>query len=468
MAHQGQSLDPQALESLAAGFHGELIGPSDPGYEEARSVWNGMIDRRPALIARCRGVADVVDAVSLARAQALPARVRGGGHNVAGSAVLDDGIVVDLSPMRSVHVDPERRVARVEGGATWADVDRETQLFGLAAPGGVVSTTGVAGLTLGGGYGHLRGKHGLSSDSVRSMQVVTAEGEVITADETENRDLYWALRGGGGGFGVVTSFEFDLCKLGPEVMGMAVFHRLDGARELLGEVREYWDGAPEEVTFDAILWSVPRVDPFPAELQGEPVLILGGTYAGPAEEGARALAPVREMGAPVLDISAPQPWVAFQSGFDPFFPEGLRYYWKSLYLDELGDQAIDTILEFASRRPSPRTVIPIRPRHGAVLRPNGDGGAFPERTSPYMLSIDSTWEDPAHDEENIRWTREFWSAMAPHASNRMYFNFAMGEEGEDVVRASYGPHLDRLLQVKERYDPANLFGGVLGPLIERG
>jgi FAD/FMN-containing dehydrogenase len=458
MADSNPQLAPDALSELAAGFHGTLVDPDHPKYEEARAVWNGMIDRRPALVARCRGAADVMDAVTLARDQDVPISVRGGGHSVAGSAVCDGGLVIDLSEMRAVRVDPAARKVWVQGGATWADVDRETQAFGLAAPGGVVSTTGVAGLTLGGGYGHMRHKHGLSSDNLAAAQVITADGDMVMASPEENPDLLWALRGGGGHFGVVTDFQFNLHRLGPEIMGLGVFYSLDEGREVIRQARDFAVEAPDEITFDILLWSVPEVEPFPPELQGTPVVILGGMYTGSVEDGERALAPLRGFGSPLLDISAPQTFVQLQSGFDPFFPEGLRYYWKSLYLDGLEDAAIDNIIENVRRRPSPRTVVPIRPRAGALRRQDPGATAFAERSSPFMLSIDSTWEDPADDEANIRWTREFWTSMKPWSSNRMYFNFAMGEEGEDVARATFGPNYDRLLEVKDRYDPDGIFG----------
>jgi FAD/FMN-containing dehydrogenase len=451
-------IDPAALDALSGYLRGSTITPDHDAYDGARAVWNGMIDRRPALIVRCMGVADIMDALRFARERDLPVSVRGGGHNVSGSAVRDDGVLLDLSPMRAVRVDLRRRTARVEGGATWADVDRETQRFGLAAPGGVVSETGVAGLTLGGGYGHLRHKHGLSSDNVRSMDIVTAEGEFLTVSEDRHEDLFWALRGGGGHFGVVTSFEFNLHEVGPEIMGLGVFYPAEEAVDIFGRVREFASGSPDEITFDAILWSVPEADPFPAELQGEPIVVLGGMYAGPADKGEQALAPLRAMGTALMDISGRQPFVQLQSGFDPFFPAGLRYYWKSLYLDAFSDDAVDTIVSYASRRPSPRTIIPIRPRTGALTRVDPGATAFAERSSPWLLSIDSTWESEADDAVNIEWTREFWQAMAPYASNRMYFNFAMGEEGEEVARATFGPNYDRLAEIKARYDPEGVFG----------
>lgn len=450
-------IDGSAVIELQERFRGSLIRPDDDGYDDARAVWNGMIDRYPALIARCRGVADVIDAVNIAREYDLLIAVRGGGHNVAGSAVCDGGIVIDCSEMDGVRVDPDRRLARAEAGVTWADLDRETQAFGLATPGGVISTTGVAGLTLGGGYGNLRRKYGLTCDNLRSVDLVTADGEFLTASEDQHADLFWALRGGDGDFGVVTAFEYELHAIGPEVMSLGVFYSLDAAPIVLRELREFMADAPDEITVDALLWSIPAVEPFPDELHGMPVVILGGLYAGPVNEGERAFEPLRELAKPVLDISEPQPYVQTQSAFDPFFPEGLRYYWKSLYLDELNDDAIDTIVEYTTERPSPRTVIPIRPRGGALAQVDPAATAFAERSAPFLLSIDSTWEDPADDEENIRWTREFWEAMAPYASNKMYFNFAMGEEGDDVVRATFGENYERLIEVKTTYDPENVF-----------
>lgn len=450
-------LEPDTLQGFKDGFRGETILPSDDGYDDARTVWNGMIDKHPTIIAHCTGVADVIDAVNFARENALLVAVRGGGHNVAGSAVCDDGIVIDLSEMNGVVVDTDNRTVRAQAGATWGEVDRETQAFGLVTPGGVVSTTGIAGLTLGGGYSWIRRKYGLTSDNLRSANIVTADGEFLTASEEQNTDLFWALRGGGGNFGVVTSFEYELHELGPEVRHVAVMYPLETAPKIYREWREFMDGAPDEITSQATIWSVPEHELFPEELHGTPIIIVAAVYAGPVEEGKRVLQPLREFEPPVLDLSESGPYTHLQQQFDPFFPEGDRYYWKSRYLDDLDADAIETIIDHAKDRPSPRTLVPLRVRGGEVNRIDPSATAFAERRSPYLLSIDSTWVDPEDDEANIEWTREFWEAMEPYASESMYFNFSMLEEGDGMVRTTFRENYERLVDVKTAYDPRNLF-----------
>jgi len=451
-------VEADAVAAFAETFHGLIVRPGDDEYEAARRVWNGMIDKHPALVAYCTGVADVIAAVAFAREQGLPIAVRGGGHNVAGTAVCDDGIVIDLSEMRSVLVDPEARTARVQAGATWGDVDRETQVFGLIAPGGVVSETGVAGLTLGGGYSHTRRKYGLTSDSLRSVDIVTADGDFLTASADENEDLFWALRGGGGNFGVVTAFEYDLHELGPDVAVAAVMYPMDAAATVLREWRDFMLEAPDGITSDADFWSVPEYPLFPEEFHRTPVLVVAGVYAGPVADGEAALQPLRELAEPMVDISGVHRYAELQTMFDPFFPRHeLRYYWKSRYVDELSDDAIDTIVEYASERPSARTIVPIRARGGQIARIDPAETAFADRTSPFMISIDSVWEDPEDDEENREWTREFWDAMGQYSSGGMYFNFAMGEEGPDALRATFEGNYDRLLDTKREYDPDDVF-----------
>ncbi len=346
------ALSETVVEELASTLRGTLLRSGDPDYEEARLVWNDLIDKRPALIARCAGVGDVIDSVNFARENDLLLAVRGGGHNVAGTAVCDGGLVIDLSTMRRTRVDPERRTVRAEGGATWADLDRETQVFGLATPGGEVSETGIAGLTLGGGIGLLRRKYGLSCDNLLSADVVSADGLLLTASETENADLFWGIRGGGGNFGVVTTFEYRLHSVGPEVMSAAVMYPFERARELLSAWRDYTEQAPDEVTSEVLLWSIPDIPDFPEELRGEPTVVVAGMYAGPAEVGEREVRPLREFGTPLVDLSGVQPYTAAQSDFDAFFPEGLLYYWKSLYR-HLDDEAIAAMVVHAEDRPSP-------------------------------------------------------------------------------------------------------------------
>jgi len=452
-------IDAAAIESFAQRLRGGLLRPGDAGYGETRRVWNGTIDRRPALIARCRGTADVVDAVSFAREHELLVSVRGGGHNVAGTAVCDGGLMIDLSLMRGVYVDPHARTARVQGGATWGDVDRETQVFGLATPGGAISTTGVAGLTLGGGYGHLRRKYGLSCDNLRSVELVTADGQVLTASETEHADLFWAIRGGGGNFGIITSFEFRLHPVGPTVMLCAPMYALAEAATILPRWRDFMAAAPEELSCNAAFWSIPDVPMFPEQLRGQPILVLAGMYAADVDDGARVIQPLRELGMPLLDLSGPVAYTAAQSGFDAFFPPGTQhYYWKAIYLDRLDDEVIAAAVESGAGRPSPLTLLPIWHMGGAISRVDPAATAFARRDAPYMFSLDSTWTDPADGERNIAWTRDVWRAMHRFSSAPAYLNFpGFGEEGQDLVKAAYGANYDRLVAVKTRYDPTNFF-----------
>ena len=430
-----------------------------PGYDEARTIWNGMIDKRPALIARCSGTADVIYAVRFAREYELLTAIRGGGHNVAGNAVCDGGLMIDLSAMTGVHVDPTQRTVRVEGGATWGDVDHDTQAHGLATPGGVVSTTGVAGLTLGGGMGWLRRKHGLACDNLLSANVVTADGELVTASAEEHPDLLWGLKGGGGNVGVVTSFEFELHEIGPEVAFAAVMYPMEEAGELLPVWRDFMEAAPEEITSQAILWTVPEHDAFTEEVRGHDVFVTGPLYAGEPEEGDRSLRPLRELSEPVLDMSGIAPYTFVQTSFDPFYPSGDgRYYWKSTDLDRLDPDAIGALVRHGRERPSPRTHLIVWHQGGAMGRVPTEVTAFGDRSAPYTLTIDSTWFDPARDEENVSWTRSVWDDLQRFSTGGLYLNFpGMGEEGEELVRAAYGEGYRRLVELKNRWDPDNLF-----------
>lgn len=451
-------LDSVLIEALATRVRGTIIQPEDPGYDNARRVRNGLINRYPAIIVRCNGTADVVEAVNFARDNQLLLSIRGGAHNVAGNAVNDGGVVIDLSNMHAVHVDPLTKTARVQGGATWGDLDRESQLFGLAAPGGVVSTTGVGGLTLHGGMGHLRRKHGLSIDALISADVVTADGQVLHASADENADLFWAIRGAGSNFGVVVSFEFQLYPVGPMVSLTAPMYALTDAPKVLRAWREFTANAPDEVNAIALLWSVPDVDGFPPELRKQPVVVLAAVYAGDADEGARICQPLREFATPLLDLSGQEPYAVLQASFDPFFPEGRFYYWKSTYVDHLTDDAIDTMIERAKQRPSHMTSITFWHLGGAISRHGAADTAFGRRSAPYLFTAESSWEDVEANERNIAWSRESLTAMQPFSDGGIYLNFpGFGEEKEAMLRSAYGDNYDRLVELKTKFDPGNLF-----------
>jgi FAD/FMN-containing dehydrogenase len=435
-----------------------VLGPDDPAYDEARRIWNGLIDRHPALIVRCTGAADVVDAVNFAREQGLAVSIKAGGHNVAGNAVNDGGLVIDLSGMRGVHVDAASQTVRVQGGATLGDLDRETQLFGLAVPAGVVSTTGVAGLTLHGGAGHLRRKYGLSIDNLLSVDIVTADGLMRRASATEDEDLFWAVRGAGSNFGVVTSFEFRAHPIGPMVMVAAVFYPFETVRQLLPAWRDFMADAPDELSSIAICWSVPPGEPFPAEHYGKAVVAVAGMYAGPVEDAEAVVQPLRELGEPLIDLSGPWPWLALQSGFDPLFPKGGLYYWKSRSLAELSEAAIDDIADFASRRPSPLTDVIVWHNGGAMSRVTESETAYAGRDAKFLVTGEASWDDPALTAEAIKWGRDFWAAMGRHSTGGLYLNFAgLAEEEEELVKAGYGANYERLAELKAKYDPDNLF-----------
>jgi len=452
------TLDAEAIEGFVEGVRGPVLRPGDQGYDDARAIWNALIDRRPALIVQCTGAADVVDAVNFAREQGLLLSIKAGGHNVAGNAVNDGGLVIDLSQMRGVHVDPSTQTVRAQGGATWGDADRETQLFGLAVPGGVVATTGIAGLTRHGGVGHLRRKHGLSIDNLVSVDIVTADGQLRRASATENEDLFWAVRGAGSNFGVVTSFEFQAHPVGPMVMVGAVFYPQADGRTVLPAWRDYMASAPEELSSLAIFWNVPPHEPFPPEHHGKPVLIVAAAYSGSVEDGEPVVQPLRELARPLIDLSGPWPWLGLQSGFDALFPKGELRYWKSRALGELTEAAIDEIADFASRRPTPLTDIVIWHHGGAMSRIGETETAYGGRDAPFLVTGEVNWTDPSQNDEAIAFGREFWAALERHSTGGVYLNFpGLGEEKEELVRAGYGVNYERLAALKAKYDPTNLF-----------
>jgi FAD/FMN-containing dehydrogenase len=448
----------QAVDQLGENFRGDILQPASPGYDEARKVWNGVIDRKPAIIARCSNTADVVAAVHVARENELLVSVRGGGHNVAGNAVNDGGIVIDLSAMREVTVAPDARTARVQGGATWADVDNATQAFGLATPGGKVTTTGVAGFTLHGGMSWMMRKHGLALDNLRSVEIVLADGQICTASEHENPNLFWAVRGAGSNFGVVTSFEFTLHPVGPEVAVAAAFYPLANAKEVLRTYLGFAGSAPDEMSTIAAFWGVPEHETFPAELHRKPMLILAGMYTGDCGTGERLLQPLREAGTPALDLSGRWPYLGLQAAFDPFFGAGGHYYFKSLYMDGCDEAAQAQMIRHAETRPSPESLIVLWHLGGAMARVGERETAFGRRSSPFLYSLDTAWPDPRDTDRCIDWSRKAWSSMQRHGTGGLYLNFGgFGEEKDALVRSGYGANYDRLVELKTKYDPGNLF-----------
>ena len=450
----------EALDELRMLVRGNVLTPGDPTYEGVRAPYNAMQVDRPALIVQCTGTADVVDAVNFARSNGLEVAVRGGGHSVAGLSSSDGGMLIDLSPMNGVLVDVEARLARVQGGALWGDVDRETQLHGLATPGGIVSDTGVAGLTLGGGEGWTRRKYGLSCDNLVEAEVVGSDGSVWVASADSNPDLFWAIRGGGGNFGIVTSFTFRLHPLGPIVAFAGIFYPLADAVGILRKFRDYGDSAPDEVSAVAIGVTMPADPHLPPEVHDQHCLVIGAVYAGGADEGMKALQPLRELGTPFADISQPMPYTAVQTAFDGFFPrQHFQSYWKSTFLKELSDDAIDLIAEKAHQRPSPLSMMVTFLWGGAINKVGSEDTAFTERSAPWMASVDGNWNDPAENDDNVGWVRDAWSEISKFGTGSVYLNFTgISGEGTDVgVDSAHGKNLRRLSEIKAKYDPDNFF-----------
>ena len=440
------------------GFRGRLISSSDADYDIARAVWNGAIERRPRLIARCIGTADVVAAVRFARDNDLEIAIRGGGHNVAGTAVCDDGIVIDLSAMRGVRIDPANRTAWVQGGALWGDVDHETQVHGLATTGGIVSHTGVAGLTLGGGVGWLMRKHGLTVDNLLAVDLVTADGERVRASANEHPELFWALRGGGGNFGVVTAFEFRLHSVGPIVLAGPILWDATDAAEVLRFYRDFVREAPDELGTVVRFGTAPPLPVLPKNLHWRPVVMVGTCYVGPLEDGERLLRPLRAFGTPLLDLIGPAPYTGFQSALDSTVVHGWHYYWKSTHLPELRDDLIDVITGHAFSSSSPRSYAAMFHMKGAVNRVTEGETAFGNRQAYHAITLDAVWQ-PAEDfgDRDIAWTRSFFAALGPFRQG-VYVNFLGGDEDPNRVREAYGDAVySRLVDVKSVYDPDNVF-----------
>ena len=453
------NVDDAAVEQLRQTIRGDVLKPGESGYAD-KPIYNAMHQHHPALVVRCTGTADVADAVTFSRQHGLLVAVRGGGHSVAGLSSCDGGMVIDLTRMRGVDVDPGARLARVQGGALWGDVDRETQAFGLIVPGGVVSETGVAGLTLGGGEGWVRRKYGLTIDSLLSARVVCADGSVRTASPTSEPDLFWALRGGGGNFGIVTSFEFRTHPLGPIVAFAGVFYPVGDAAKILPRWRDYCAKAPDEVTSVALAITMPAAPQLPPPIHDQACLVVGGVYVGTADEGMEVMQPLRQLGTPLADISQPMPFSMVQTAFDPLFPMGrLQSYWKAQNLRALPDEAIEVIAARANQRPSPLTLVVTFQMGGAINRVGPTDTAYAERSAPWMSSIDGNWENRADNEANIAWVRESFKQIAPYSTGTTYSNFT-GQADETVgalAATAYGTNMARLRRIKAQYDPDNFF-----------
>jgi FAD/FMN-containing dehydrogenase len=448
-------MSPEAL-LMDGAIQGELVVPDHPDYEQVRRIWNGSIDRHPAMIVRCADVSDVLTAVRYGRSSGLPVAVRGGGHSFPGLSVVDDGLVVDLSLMRGVRVDPDTQVARVQAGALLGDLDQATQAYGLAVPSGIVTHTGVAGLTLGGGIGWIMRKYGLSIDQLLSVELVTASGELVRASAEENADLFWGIRGGGGNFGVVTEFEFRCVPLGTEVLAGPIFWPMEKSAEVLRFYRDWVAEAPDELMTIVIHRKAPPLPFVPPELHGKPVVIVVCCWIGDLEEGERFIRPLRQFSSPVLDVCLPKPFLVHQSMFDPTFPRGRWYYFKACDVAELTDEIIDITAEHSLRMSSPLTAYPIWQMGGAVGRVDQDESAFNGRAAGFTYNINACTETGDGFDQERDWVRSFWSALSPWHQG-VYVNF-LGDEGADRVRQAYGPQkYDKLAALKRKYDPDNFF-----------
>ncbi len=450
-------LTPENFEALRAGLRGTLNFSGEAAYHLSRTIWNAMIDRKPAAIVRAVGAADVIRTVNFAREHGLLLAVRGGGHNIAGNAVCEGGLMLDLTPMKSVRIDPASRTARVEPGVTLGEFDREAQAFGLATPLGINSTTGVAGLTLGGGFGWLSRSFGLTVDNLLSADVVTADGALVRASEKENPDLFWAIRGGGGNFGVVTSFEFKLHPVGPDVIAGLIVHPATNARELLAEYRRIVLAAPDGLTCWVVLRKAPPLPFLPTEVHGTDVLVFAMCWAGDLESGKKAVAPLKALGKPYADIVGPMPFAAWQAAFDPLLVPGARNYWKSHDFTELKDEVIDLVLDSTRRAPSPDCEAFIGHLGGAVNRVPANATAYPHRDAEFILNVHTRWNDAADDSRCIVWARELFDKAAKYATGGVYVNFMPEDETARVRVGAYGPNYERLAKLKAKYDPTNIF-----------
>ena len=445
-----------AREQLKGIVKGSVLIPDEPRYDEARQIWNAMIDRRPALIVQCAEADDVAPAIAFARKNKLEISIRGGGHNIAGNALCDGALTIDFSNMKNVRVDAANKRAYVEPGATLADLDQATQVHGLATPVGINSTTGIAGLTLGGGFGWLTRKYGMTIDNLVSVDMITADGKKIRASEKENSDLFWALRGGGGNFGVVTQFEFDLFPVGPKILAGLIVFPFSQARQILTRYRQFINSAPEELNVWAVLRQAPPLPFLPENVHGKEVVVLPIFYCGAVAEGEKLIAPLRAFGDVLGEHIGAQPYADWQKAFDPLLTPGARNYWKSHNFTQLADGALNSIIEFAGSLPSPQCEIFIGLIAGAPNRIAATAMAYPARDASFVLNVHGRWEDAKDDQKCIAWARDFFKASAPYASGGAYVNFMTDEEG-DRVAAAYGSNYERLVEIKRRYDPDNVF-----------
>jgi len=450
-------ISKDALDGVRGALRGSLCLPGDVGYDEARTIWNAMIDRHPAAVVRAAGADDVVTTVRLAAQRGLLLSVRGGGHNIAGNAVCEGGLMLDLSRMSAVRVDAAARTARVEPGARLADLDAATQAFGLATPLGINSTTGVAGLTLGGGFGWLSRKYGLTVDNLRSADVVTAAGELVRASATSHPDLFWALRGGGGNFGVATAFELGLHPVGPQITAGLIVHPFSRARAVLAEYRGLVDKAPDELSCWVVMRKAPPLPFLPVSVHGTEILVLALCHVGDVTAGAEAVAPFRAIGRPIADVVGPTPYAGWQTAFDPLLTPGARNYWKSHDFVELADGLLDVLLAAVPRLPSPECEIFVGNLGGAINRVPADATAYPHRNVNFVMNVHTRWREPADDAACIAWTRALHDAVAPFATGGVYVNFMPQDESARVRAGAYGPNYEQLARIKARYDPANLF-----------
>ena len=450
------TLDPSVAKDLATKVQGEILTADSPGFDKVRVVWNAMIDRKPALIARCKSADDVVACVKFATQHDLLVAVRGGGHNIAGNAVCEGGLLIDLSLMRAVKVDAAKQTAHVEGGALLGDFDQAAQAHGLATPLGINSTTGVAGLTLGGGFGWLSRKHGLTIDNLLSATVVTAAGEKLTASAKENSDLFWALRGGSGNFGVVTSFEFKLHKIGTEVLSGLIVHPLADAKKVLQYYRDFVAKAPDELAVWFVLRKAPPLPFLPEKWHGKEILALAACYFGDLKTGEKLLQPLRAFGQPIADVIGPTPYIGWQQVLDPLLTPGMRNYWKSHEFLQIPDAMIDVIMDFASRLPDPQTELAFAQLGGAIQRVPNDATAYSHREPNFLINVHTRWDAAANDGKCIAWARDLIKALTPFSTGAVYVNFLTSDE-EDRVKMAYGANLAKLVAVKKKYDPTNLF-----------